>query len=204
MTLDLHQNVREFKRELQQAGMTLKDFSHWYSDFVSQGEAELEDAEKLYQKLDKQLSDPPKRDKVTFCNYLTFFKAFYLKDNLYHKADRDAAWQFFVQLNTRIATKRLPDDQGQDKAALESLASLFEKDRAIREANGPLAKKYRKLVDQYFDRYLRPFTSKWHRLLSDENSQLFREELTNLQAHLKELCTILEQIADTIDKKSIR
>ena len=41
------------------------------------------------------------------------------------KHDKDAAWDLYVELLTRITTQRLEDTHGTEKAALESVHKMF-------------------------------------------------------------------------------
>jgi len=39
--------------------------------------------------------------------------------------DKDASWELYIELLTRIATQPLPQDHGDEKTALESVHKLF-------------------------------------------------------------------------------
>ena len=45
--------------------------------------------------------------------------------------DKDAGWELYIELLTRIATQKLPDKDGDEKTALESIHSLFGITRTI-------------------------------------------------------------------------
>ena len=40
-------------------------------------------------------------------------------------ADKDAAWELYIEMITRIATQNLEPEQGDEKTALESVFKLF-------------------------------------------------------------------------------
>ena len=101
--------------------------------------------------------------------------------------------QLFVELDTRVATRQLLG--GESKAALCSLASLFDLHRDISKLHGPNCKEYYSLVNGYLERSLRPFTSKWHSELDDKADKLFRNELASIQANLSELKNTLENMS---------
>ena len=75
-------------------------------------------------------------------NLITLFKKFRLekvKLNLkaveveisFQEADKDAAWDLYVEMLTRIVTQPLPAKTGDEKTALESVYSLFPTTRGI-------------------------------------------------------------------------
>ena len=50
--------------------------------------------------------------------------------------DRIAAWELYVEMFTRVATRRLPSESGDEKTALESIHSLFPTTRGILRQHG--------------------------------------------------------------------
>ena len=50
-------------------------------------------------------------------------------------ADRDAAWELYIELLTRITTQELPDDSGDEKSALDSIHKIFGLTRRIIKKN---------------------------------------------------------------------
>ena len=50
--------------------------------------------------------------------------------------DRDAAWELYVELITRVATQGLDPDEGDERAALASIYSLFELTRSTIKRHG--------------------------------------------------------------------
>jgi hypothetical protein len=52
------------------------------------------------------------------------------------EADRDAAWELYVEMLTRIVTQPLIDDDGDEKTALDSVHALFGITREILRRKG--------------------------------------------------------------------
>jgi len=50
--------------------------------------------------------------------------------------DRAAAWDLYVEMLPRIVTQPLPDEDGDEKTALESVHTLFKTTRDILKARG--------------------------------------------------------------------
>src|SRR5262249_53801380 len=50
--------------------------------------------------------------------------------------DRDAAWDLYVELITRVSTQRLTPDEGDEAAALESVHEVFPLTRETIRKNG--------------------------------------------------------------------
>jgi hypothetical protein len=52
-------------------------------------------------------------------------------------SDKDAAWDMYIELLTRITSQPIADDHGLEKMALESIYSLFGITRVIIKQNDP-------------------------------------------------------------------
>jgi hypothetical protein len=119
--------------------------------------------------------------------------------------DRDAAWELYVEMLTRIVTQPLPDDAGDEKAALDSVYQLFPTTRAILRARGRDCIQFTKVAVVVLNQIVRPFTAKWHRAslagaFSDAaKCQEFRAELAELQVDLVNYTRLLAQIAHVED-----
>ena len=46
-------------------------------------------------------------------------------DLSFNDADRDAAWELYIELVTRITTQSLDEDDGDEKSALDSIYKIF-------------------------------------------------------------------------------
>jgi hypothetical protein len=108
-------------------------------------------------------------------------------------ADKDAAWDLYVELLTRISTQRLPGDHGIESTALESIYSLFPITRTTLKQLGRKAIGFSRIAIIILNQIVRPFTSKWHRLsgqvaFSDATQcSVFRSELYVLQEQLRNI-----------------
>ena len=120
-------------------------------------------------------------------------------------ADKEAAWDLYVELLTRTATQPLPSDSGDEAAALESVYSLFPATRAILRQHGRGSIEFSKVAVPVLNQVIRPFTTKWHResqsgAFGDEGKkQEFRQELAALQEDLRNYNSLLAHIADVED-----
>lgn len=119
--------------------------------------------------------------------------------------DRDAAWELYIEMLTRIVTQPLSPDTGDDATALESVYSLFPITRDILRRRGRTTINFTKVAVPLLNQIVRPFTAKWHRKLlagelSDEKvSNTFRQELAALQANLRNYSRMLAEIAGVED-----
>lgn len=116
--------------------------------------------------------------------------------------DKEAAWALYVELITRSAIQPLPNDVGNEIAALESIYSIFPTTREILKEYGRRGKSFSKITIIVLNEVIRPFTSKWHKKVkndglkdSDDICQ-FRKELSELQCDLQEFVKILAEISE--------
>lgn len=119
-------------------------------------------------------------------------------------SDQALAWDIHVELQTRITTQALPEDEGDDKTALESVASLFDLSRQQMRMHGVGSANVATLLTRYLNSKVRPFTTKWHvpsqknllDLKQEQNRcEEFREDLRGLQPILAELARVLSEVA---------
>lgn len=119
--------------------------------------------------------------------------------------DRDAAWGLYIELLTRVATQPLPAEDGDERAALESVHSLFPTTRSIIKEHGRQCIEFTKLAVVVLNQVVRPFTAKWHRLAvhgafeEAANREQFREELAELQTKLGTYTAMLADMAGVED-----
>ncbi|MFC2059701.1 hypothetical protein ACFLTZ_01235 [Chloroflexota bacterium] len=98
---------------------------------------------------------------------------------VFDEKERNAAWEMYVELVTRISTVELKPGEGLLKEALTSLYSVFNITRSILRKYGPsIAKPKGKgklsfgyLAIAILNNVLRPLLAKWHPLLSDYENQ---------------------------------
>jgi hypothetical protein len=119
--------------------------------------------------------------------------------------DKDAAWDLYVELLTRITTQPLPDNAGVEQTALDSVHSLFQVTRDTLKRHGRSCVEFTRISIIVLNQVIRPFTAKWH-LLSAQNAfendgskKEFREDLAELQSKLIAYTKLLSEIADVED-----
>ena len=114
------------------------------------------------------------------------------------KTDKDAAWELYIELLTRITTQPLPIHHGNEKTALDSVYSIFSLTRTIIKSHKKCIE-FTKIAIVVLNQIVRPFTAKWHKISIEkgfENSNTckeFRKELLQLQ---KQLCIYTKMLAD--------
>ena len=123
----------------------------------------------------------------------------------FQEADKDAAWELYVEMLTRIVTQPLPSEAGDEKPALDSVFSLFSTTREILRRRGRGTIQFSKVAIPVLNQVVRPFTAKWHResligAFGDESRQTeFRNELRLLQNDLRNYNRMLAEIAGVED-----
>ena len=119
--------------------------------------------------------------------------------------DQKAAWEMYVEMATRITTRPLPLEHGDEKVALESVYSLFSSTRDVLKKHGRNCKTFPILAIKILNHEVRPFTQKWHsRSLAGEFKTeiaclAFRDDLESLQGILREYMQILAKMAGVED-----
>jgi hypothetical protein len=136
---------------------------------------------------------------------------------------REAAWEMYVELVTRISVVELKDDEGLLREALTSLYSLFGTTREILRKYGPeIAKAPGKSTDPTFghlavallNKVIRPVLAKWHPMLKDyedqrpqgtsvtnherawEKSTELRKSLNDVRLQIVEYANVLAEVAE--------
>ncbi len=123
--------------------------------------------------------------------------------------NRKAAWDLYVEMETRITTQPLDPEHGDEKTALDSVFSLFQTTREILLAQGPDCVVFAKIALVILNQKVRPFTAKWHRksLAGDFDNPAacdeFRDELESLQEILRAYTRTLAVIAGIEDIASL-
>ena len=119
--------------------------------------------------------------------------------------DKEAAWELYIELLTRITTQTLPIDVGDDKTALTSVYSLFQITRDILKDKGSGSIQFAKIAIPVLNQVIRPFTAKWHKLSLEDafNDEAlvrqFRCELEELQEKLRGYAKALSLMAEVED-----
>jgi hypothetical protein len=126
-------------------------------------------------------------------------------DFSFDESDRDAAWDLYVEMLTRIVTQPLPSEAGDEETALQSVYSLFPITREILRHRGRSAISFSKIAVPVLNQIVRPFTAKWHRAQLDgaftnvDQCDVFRSELAILQEELRKYNRLLAEIAQVED-----
>lgn len=134
--------------------------------------------------------------------------------------EKQAAWEMYIELVTRVAVTPLPQDEGLLREALTSLHSLFSVTReilrkygstvAIPRRGGNLSFGY--LAVMILNSAIRPLLSKWHPVLLDHESRRdlgassmlherqweryyeLQQEIREVQSKLREYLEILAEV----------
>ena len=120
-------------------------------------------------------------------------------------SDRDAAWDLYVELLTRITTQPLLEQEGDEAAALASVHSLFALTRETLKKHGKGCREFAKLAVVVLNQIVRPFTAKWHRLSltgafqKKPSRSEFRRELSAIQEKLRCYTQMLAELAGVED-----
>jgi hypothetical protein len=132
--------------------------------------------------------------------------------------EKQAAYDIYIELTTRVTTQRLPEGQGMLREALTSLRTMFDFIRStLHEAGLDSAYELGPVALAILNKGLRPFTAKWHPLLqvheskkpaevsafdheqSWEHAPQMRRELYELQDNLRLYAGALAKVAG-VDK----
>ena len=119
--------------------------------------------------------------------------------------DKDAAWELYIEMLTRIVTQTLPPESGDEEAALHSVYSLFPVTREILRRRGRKTIQFTQVSIPVLNQVVRPFTAKWHKkslagVFDDPTAkEEFRRELTALQRDLRNYNRMLAKIAGVED-----
>ena len=123
----------------------------------------------------------------------------------FEDADRQAAWELYVEILTRIATQPLPAAHGDEQTALESVYSLFSTTRDVFRRHGRRTVEFSKVAIPVLNQVVRPFTAKWHQeslagvLKKTAKREEFRRDLMSLQSDLRNYNQMLASIAGVED-----
>jgi hypothetical protein len=125
--------------------------------------------------------------------------------------EREASWEMYVELVTRISVVQLGPDEGLLREALTSLYSLFGTTRSIMRQHGPSVARpkaatgglsFGYLAVAILNTVLRPVLAKWHPLLLDYEKS--RPETISTLEHErrwdrnKELRDVLDKTRDIL------
>jgi hypothetical protein len=123
--------------------------------------------------------------------------------------DRQAAWELYIELLTRVATQNLAPEHGDEKTALESVFKLFDLTRLTLKAHHGCDECARIAVG-VLNQVIRPFTARWHKLslagafADAARCQEFRAELAALQQKLRKYTKALADMARVEDLTDVQ
>lgn len=116
--------------------------------------------------------------------------------------DRNAAWEMYIELLTRIPTvTTLLVESDNKNTALNSIYSLFVTTRRVIRDNTYHASEFAKISILVLNQIIRPFTTKWHKqalnggFTDPQQCKEFQEELNILQRDLKNYTSLLGDMA---------
>jgi len=138
------------------------------------------------------------------------------------ESERNAAWEMYVELITRISVAELKPGEGLLREALSSLYTLFDTTRIILRKYGPSVAQpkgkdklsFGYLAVAILNAVLRPVLAKWHPLLLDyestkkssvspleherqwDKNEELREVLNDVRGVLIEYANLLAQVID--------
>ena len=121
------------------------------------------------------------------------------------EADKNAAWELYIELLTRITTQPIPKKHGDEKTALDSIYSIFGITRSIIKNHGRDCVEFTKIAVIVLNQIVRPFTAEWHKLSLEgafekqEERERFRDELSSLQTTLGIYTRMLADMAGVED-----
>jgi hypothetical protein len=124
-------------------------------------------------------------------------------------ADKDAAWDLYVELITRITTQPLAKEHGDEATALTSVYNIFGITRSVLKHHGRGCEQFSKIAVVVLNQRIRPFTAKWHKRSlngafdSEQECARFREELSTLQEELHRYTKLLALMADVEDLTAV-
>ena len=119
--------------------------------------------------------------------------------------DKDAAWELYIEMLTRITTQPLPKEHGDEATALESIHDLFSLTREIIKKHGRECIEFTKIAIVVLNQIVRPFTAKWHNealanaFADSQKCDEFRKELIALQIALRCYTKMLSDMAGVED-----
>ncbi len=123
--------------------------------------------------------------------------------------DKNAAWDLYIELLTRITTQKLDTSHGDEGTALASVFSLFSTTRQIIKDNGKDCIEFTKIAVIMLNQKIRPFTAKWHKVSvadgfrNSDTCKEFRDELLELQKILSIYTQMLADMAGIEDLTSL-
>lgn len=121
--------------------------------------------------------------------------------------DKDAAWELYIELLTRVTTQYIDEDFGDEETALVSIKDIFHLTREIIKKYKRDCMEFTKIAIVILNQVIRPFTTKWHKVsingLTAEDRIQFRSELKYLQVILCKYTQMLGSMAGVEDTNDL-
>ena len=115
--------------------------------------------------------------------------------------DQQCAWEFVVQLSTRVTLQRLNYRSGTESEALDSIRELFQSTRKQIASHGIKCEHFGRLAEIVLNQIIRKFLGRWRQvqsagnLLLQDERRLFRRGLAELQEDLFKVIPTFEALA---------
>jgi len=125
------------------------------------------------------------------------------------EADKNAAWELYIEMLTRVSTQYLDPKDGDEATALQSIHKLFDLTRNIIKKHGRECIEFTKIAIIVLNQIIRPFTAKWHKesiagcFNDSAKCTAFRQELKHLQSNLRKYAKMLADMASVEDLTEI-
>ena len=125
------------------------------------------------------------------------------------EAEKDAAWEMYVELITRVTTQHLLPEDGDEGTALQSVHSLFDITRGVVKEHGRRCEAFARIAVVILNQRIRPFAAKWHRVSlqggfeSAKVREEFRKDLSALQEVLRGYTGLLATVANVEDMTAL-
>ena len=115
--------------------------------------------------------------------------------------DQQCAWEFLVELSTRVTLQPLNYRSGTESEALDSIRDLFQSTRRLIASHGIECEHFGRLAEVTLNEVIRKFTGHWRQIQSSgrlefqDERRLFRRSLFELQQRLRKVVSIFESLA---------
>lgn len=188
---EIAQNQAEkLKSYLKEENKSLRQFAdEFYSENVDANASTVELDDHF-----ERFKTSIKRNAEVTTLYLAYYNNKHLNNNTITPCSRDAAFELYSQLCSRVSSAPLPNDVGCDVSALNSVFSLFQFWRDLHSKYGRQSCYFIKHSKPFFDNSIRILTTKWHNELdSSKINKDFRNDLLLLQNATNEYLKKLEQ-----------
>lgn len=183
---------KKLKISLKKNNMTMRCFANDVYIHLVEKEASSLELDKHFERFKTAI----KRNIEITSLYWYYYEMNFNAPTSVTKESTQAAWEFYVELTSRISTVEIKDSEGSDQAALDSLYALFGIWRELIKRHGKKSLYFFKFSNRFINNDLRSVTTKWHRHINDKNfdTNEFRIDLKDLQKSAKKLAFKIEKV----------